>query len=57
MTDHVRGLAWGSCIGDALAMPVHWYYDRAALHRDYRIVRDYLGSSSLRLSAALRRGW
>jgi len=23
-------------------MPVHWYYDRAALHRDYGVVRDYL---------------
>ena len=41
MIDHLRGLAWGSFIGDALAMPVHWYYDRAALHRDYGIVRDY----------------
>ena len=42
MIDHLRGLAWGAFIGDALAMPVHWYYDRAALHRDYGIVRDYL---------------
>ena len=42
MNDHIRGLAWGSFIGDALAMPVHWYYDRAALHRDYGLVRDYL---------------
>ncbi len=23
-------------------MPVHWYYDRAALKRDYGIVRDYV---------------
>jgi ADP-ribosylglycohydrolase len=42
MNDHLRGLAWGSFIGDALSMPVHWYYDRAALHRDYGLVRDYL---------------
>jgi ADP-ribosyl-[dinitrogen reductase] hydrolase len=35
------GLAWGSFIGDALAMPVHWYYDRAALLSDYGVVRDY----------------
>ncbi len=35
-------MVWGSFIGDALAMPVHWYYDRAALHRDYGTVRDYL---------------
>lgn len=35
-------MVWGSLIGDALAMPVHWYYDRAALHRDYGVVRDYV---------------
>ncbi|MEO6787988.1 MAG: ADP-ribosylglycohydrolase family protein [Chthoniobacteraceae bacterium] len=39
--DKLTGLAWGSFIGDALAMPVHWYYDRAALVRDYGVVRDY----------------
>jgi len=38
----IAGLTWGSFIGDALAMPVHWYYDRAALRRDYGIVRDYM---------------
>ncbi len=32
----------GLFIGDALAMPVHWYYDTAALERDYGVVRDYL---------------
>ena len=36
------GIAWGSFIGDALAMPVHWYYDRAALRSDYGVVRDYI---------------
>lgn len=36
------GCVWGSFIGDALAMPVHWYYDREALRRDYGVVRDYL---------------
>lgn len=36
------GAIWGTFIGDALAMPVHWYYDRAALRRDYGIVRDYV---------------
>ena len=40
--DRAAGLSLGSFIGDALAMPVHWYYDRAALHRDYGIVRDYM---------------
>jgi len=25
----------GALVGDAIAMPVHWYYDQAALARDY----------------------
>lgn len=29
-------------IGDALAMPVHWYYNTMALKMDYGTVRDYL---------------
>lgn len=36
------GAIWGMFIGDALAMPVHWYYDRQALARDYGQVNDYL---------------
>ena len=37
-----RGTLLGMFIGDALAMPVHWYYDRHALYRDYGHVTDYL---------------
>lgn len=36
-----RGALWGMFVGDALAMPVHWYYDAAALERDFGIVRDF----------------
>jgi ADP-ribosylglycohydrolase len=36
------GALYGLCIGDALAMPVHWYYDRRALVTDYGWVEDYL---------------
>ena len=32
----------GLWIGDALAMPVHWYYNRQALNRDYGWVTDYM---------------
>jgi ADP-ribosylglycohydrolase len=32
----------GLCIADALAMPVHWYYDRRAMERDYGYVTDYV---------------
>ena len=34
-------MLWGMFVGDALAMPVHWYYDVAAMQRDFGIVRDY----------------
>jgi hypothetical protein len=38
--EHKRsGIAWGSFIGDALAMPVHWYYDRAAITASCAITR------------------
>ena len=32
----------GALSADAVAMPVHWYYDRAALARDYGQVTSYL---------------
>lgn len=32
---------FGSRIADALAMPVHWYYDREALRRDYGELAGY----------------
>ena len=40
-TPAVRAFA-GALVADALAMPVHWYYDRAALDRDYGPVTGYL---------------
>lgn len=38
----MQGAIYGIFIGDALAMPVHWYYDTEALHRDYGEVSHYL---------------
>ena len=32
---------WGSFIGDALAMPVHWYYTRNLIVRDYGDLTTY----------------
>jgi ADP-ribosyl-[dinitrogen reductase] hydrolase len=37
-----RGALYGLFIGDALAMPVHWYYDTLALQRDYGHVTSYV---------------
>jgi ADP-ribosyl-[dinitrogen reductase] hydrolase len=39
--DRFRGSLWGMFVGDALAMPAHWYYDVAALKRDFGELRDY----------------
>ncbi len=39
--DRWRGALWGMFVGDALAMPVHWYYDIAALRRDFGVIRDF----------------
>jgi len=39
--ERMRGALWGMFIGDALAMPVHWYYNIAALWQDFGNIRDY----------------
>jgi ADP-ribosyl-[dinitrogen reductase] hydrolase len=39
--DRMRGALWGMFVGDALAMPVHWYYNIAALWQDFGMIRDY----------------
>jgi ADP-ribosyl-[dinitrogen reductase] hydrolase len=39
--DRVRGALWGMMVGDALAMPVHWYYRLSELQRDFGVIRDY----------------
>jgi ADP-ribosyl-[dinitrogen reductase] hydrolase len=36
------GMAFlGSLVADAVAMPVHWYYDQRALNRDYGAIEGY----------------
>ena len=37
----IRGALWGMFVGDALAMPVHWYYDPGAIVRDFGVLKDY----------------
>ena len=54
-TDRLTGLAWGSFIGDSLAMPVHWYYDRAALVRDYGVIRHYVAPKNPHADSILWR--
>lgn len=40
--ERIQGARMGMFIADALAMPVHWYYDTFALVRDYGRVTEYL---------------
>lgn len=40
--ERAEGAIYGMFIGDALAMPVHWYYNTKALKKDYGLVTDYL---------------
>lgn len=42
LEERIRGAFWGMFIGDALAMPVHWYYDTLALMKDYGEITDFL---------------
>lgn len=39
--NRMRGALWGMFVGDALAMPAHWYYNIAALWQDFGQIRDY----------------
>jgi ADP-ribosylglycohydrolase len=39
--DRLRGALWGAFIGDALAMPVHWYYSRPQLKHDFGRIDGY----------------
>jgi ADP-ribosylglycohydrolase len=45
----------GAFLGDALAMPVHWYYDRAALVRDYGWVIDLVAPKNPHADSILWR--
>ena len=45
----------GAFLGDALAMPVHWYYDRAALARDYGRLVDLVAPKNPHADSILWR--
>lgn len=55
LTSSIRGCLLGAFIGDALAMPVHWYYDREALARDYGHVTDMLAPKTPHADSMLWR--
>lgn len=37
-----QAACWGAWIGDALAMPAHWYYKRELITRDYGQIKELL---------------
>ena len=41
-TNTVQNAYLGSLVADAAAMPVHWYYDRAALKSEYGEITSYV---------------
>ncbi len=45
----------GALAADAVAMPVHWYYDRATLARDYGQVSSYLAPKNPHADSILWR--
>ena len=45
----------GALAADALSMPVHWYYNRAALRRDYGRVSSYVAPKSPHADSILWR--
>ena len=55
LAERKHGCLWGAFLGDALAMPVHWYYDREALVRDYGRVTDLLAPKNPHADSILWR--
>jgi ADP-ribosylglycohydrolase len=53
--ERAEGALWGLLLGDALAMPVHWYYDRDALRNDYGEVRELLAPRNPHPGSILHR--
>ena len=45
----------GALAADALSMPVHWYYDRSALRRDYPMLKFYVAPKSPHADSILWR--
>jgi ADP-ribosylglycohydrolase len=55
LEDRRAGILVGTLIGDAIAMPVHWYYDRTALNRDYPNLQTYQSPRSFHPDSILWR--
>ncbi len=54
-TDVFRDAYYGSLVADAVAMPVHWYYDRDALRAEYGEITGYLSPKNPHTGSILWR--
>jgi ADP-ribosylglycohydrolase len=55
MSQNKRNALEGALVADALAMPVHWYYDRIALKRDYGRVDRFMAPKNPHPDSILHR--
>merc|ERR1711907_678427 len=44
--NRAQATLWGMFIGDALAMPAHWYYDTYKLKEDFGEIKGYVAPKS-----------
>jgi ADP-ribosyl-[dinitrogen reductase] hydrolase len=54
-SDTFRNAYFGSLVADAIAMPVHWYYDREALRTEYGEITGYLAPKNPHTGSILWR--
>eukprot|EP00128_Syssomonas_multiformis_P004877 Colp12_sorted_trinity150504_noHs@20957 len=43
--DRIKGALWGMLIGDALSMPVHWYYNPNDIKKQFGTITEYQPAS------------
>lgn len=55
ITDPFENAYLGSLVADAVAMPVHWYYDREALRSEYGEISGYLAPKNPHTGSILWR--
>lgn len=53
--DRLRDAYCGALAGDAVSMPVHWYYDREALRSEYGNITSYLAPKNPHTGSILWR--
>lgn len=55
LSDKAQATLYGLFIGDALAMPVHWYYDPLNIEKDFGTIRDYMAPKAVHPESILWR--